>query len=445
MPFIKNTVRVFVLSVIGNQSALAEGFLEDAQLKILNRNFYMNQNFSHGDKFTNPQTKEQKNYRAEWANGLITTFESGFTQGIIGFGLDVRGLFGLKLDGGNGSVGNGMAGNGLIPRRGYNFDGKPKDGFSRVDVALKAKFLDTELAYGDIRPQSPVLHASDTRLFPQSFRGLSVKNTSIKGLTLSGAKIESSNDRAATGHQGDLGTAYGGRFKEARDFIYWGADYAVNNLSVKLHHGRLDNIWNQTAFYADYSYPIEPGLSVNTGFKFYKTRNTGKSLLGHIDNKSWSAHVGAVVNAHAFSLTHTRIDDDSPFDYVWNTWDFFLNTGSQISDFNNPNEHVWMLRYDYDFAALGIPGLTLITRYLRGTDIDGSHVGPGYSAYQGIRNGRHWERDFWISYVVQSGPVKNLGLKVLQASHRVNGDHVAESNIDELRLIVEYPLDISLL
>lgn len=32
----------------------------------------------------------------------------------------------------------------------------------------------------------------------------------------------------------------------------------------------------------------------------------------------------------------------------------------------------------------------------------------------------------------------------MQATHRVGGDHVAESNVDELRLIVQYPLDISL-
>ncbi|TWH75845.1 outer membrane OprD family porin [Azomonas agilis] len=424
--------------------AIADGFFEDSSFKVLNRNFYMRQDFRNDSSFRNPQTAERKHTRAEWANGVTASFESGFTPGPIGLGLDIKALLGWKLDGGNGQVGDSNAGNGLIPRRGYHFNGKPKDDFGKVDAALKIRLFEhTELRYGDYRPASPVINASDTRLLPQSFRGAFVKNTSIKGLTLEGGKVESGSDRSATAHNGDLGTAYGGRFKDAEDFIYGGADYKYDDrFFFRLHHGRLDNVWNQTAFYADWIQPLNDHLSFNTGFKYIGTRDTGKSLLGDINNDSWSAHVGLTSGAHALTLTHTRIDDDSPFDYLWNTWDFFLNTGSQISDFNNPNERTWMLRYDYDFAALGVPGLKLITRYLRGTDIDGRDVGSGYAAYQNIRNGRHWERDVWISYVVQSGSAKDLTFRILQATHRVNGDHTAEADIDELRLIVEYPLSL---
>ena len=133
-------------------------------------------------------------------------------------------------------------------------------------------------------------------------------------------------------------------------------------------------MWNQTAFSADWKQPLGEGLSFNAAFRYYRTRDTGKSLLGNIGNDSWSIQAGLNVGPHGFTVAHTRIDDDSPFDYVWHTWDFFLNTNSQVSDFNNPNERVWMFRYDYDFAALGIPGLALIARYVRGTDIDGSKV-----------------------------------------------------------------------
>jgi len=421
-----------------------EGFFEGARVRVLNRNFYFGQDFRNGDRATNPQTGEQKSLRAEWAHGVIARFESGFTPGAVGFGLDVRGLYGVKLDGGDGRVGDGNGGPGLIPRHGYHFDGKPKDEFGRVDVELKMRlFNDTELRYGDVRPASPVLNTSDIRLLPQSFRGTTVKNTSLKGFTLQAGKLDSSADRTATAHGGDLGTAYGGRFKEADDFIYAGVDYRPDErLFLRLHHGRLDDVWNQTAFSADWKQPLGEGLSFNAAFRYYRTRDTGKSLLGNIGNDSWSIQAGLNVGPHGFTVAHTRIDDDSPFDYVWHTWDFFLNTNSQVSDFNNPNERVWMFRYDYDFAALGIPGLALIARYVRGTDIDGSKVGPGYAAYQGIRNGRHWERDFWVGYVVQSGSAKDLSLRVMQASHRVNGDHTAESDIDELRVVLEFPLDL---
>ncbi|ASL27568.1 OprD family porin [Azotobacter chroococcum] len=443
----KNPACIASLSVLLVLPAVAfgeEGFFDGSSFTLLNRNFYFSQDFRNGASVTNPQTGEKKGRRTEWAHGLIATFESGFTPGAVGFGLDVRGLYGIKLDGGDGLVGDGNGGPGLIPRRGYNFDGKPKDEFGKVDVELKLRlFDDTELRYGDVRPLSPVLNTSDIRLLPQSFRGTTLKNTSIKGLTLQGGKLESSSDRTATAHNGDLGTAYGGRFKEADDFVYGGIDYNLDDrLFFRLHHGRLDDVWNQSALYADWRQPLGEGVSFNAAFRYYRTRDTGKSLLGDLDNDSWSLQGGVSVGAHAFSVAHTRIDDDSPFDYVWHTWDFFLNTNSQVSDFNNPNERVWLFRYDYDFAAIGIPGLALIARYVRGTDIDGRDVGPAYAAYQKVRDGRHWERNFWLSYVVQSGPARDLSFRLLQATHRVNGDHTAEADIDELRLILEFPLDL---
>ena len=83
-------------------------------------------------------------------------------------------------------------------------------------------------------------------------------------------------------------------------------------------------------------------------------------------------------------------------------------------------------------------------RYVRGSDIDGTRAGGAYSYYNGIEDGRHWERNLWVRYVVQGGPARNLSFNVMQATHRVGGGHTAEANVDELRVIVEYPLDISL-
>lgn len=68
----------------------------------------------------------------------------------------------------------------------------------------------------------------------------------------------------------------------------------------------------------------------------------------------------------------------------------------------------------------------------------------GYSYFSGIQDGRHWERNLRVKYVVQSGPVKDLSFNLMQATHRVSGDHVAESNVHEVRFIVEYALNISL-
>jgi hypothetical protein len=87
------------------------------------------------------------------------------------------------------------------------------------------------------------------------------------------------------------------------------------------------------------------------------------------------------------------------------------------------------LRYDYDFAALGVPGLTFMTRYLSGDNVDRG---------AGLSEGKTWERNTDIGYVVQSGPLKNVGIKWRNASTRSN----IASDIDENRLIVSYTLPI---
>ncbi|BBU43688.1 OprD family porin [Pseudomonas monteilii] len=422
-----------------------EGFLDGTQLQIINRNYYFSQDYRNGDFTRNPNTGERQSQHREWGHGIIANLQSGFTQGTVGLGLDVQGLVGLKLDGGNGTVGNGVGVPGIVSRSGSNFDGEPKDAYGKVGVALKARVRDTELRYGDVSPTSPVLHASDIRLLPQTLRGFMFNDHSLQGLSLQGGKLESSSDRNASNHRGDLGTVYAGRLKGANDVVYLGGDYRFNDqLNLRLHASRLDDVWNQQFFNVDYVQPLGDSLTLKTGLDYYRTRDSGQALAGKIDNDSWSVHAGVNAGGHGFKLSYTRIDGDTPFDYVWNTYDIQLDAASQVSDFNNPNERAWEARYDYNFAVLGLPGLSLTARYVRGSDIDGTRAGGAYSYYNGIEDGRHWERNLWVRYVVQGGPARNLSFNVMQATHRVGGGHTAEANVDELRVIVEYPLDISL-
>jgi hypothetical protein len=100
----------------------------------------------------------------------------------------------------------------------------------------------------------------------------------------------------------------------------------------------------------------------------------------------------------------------------------------QISDFANKDEKSWQARYDFNFASIGIPGLTFMTRYLTGDNVeraDGSE-------------GKEWERDMDIAYVVQGGPLKNLGMKWRNATVRSNFGN----DINENRLILSYTLPL---
>ena len=79
-----------------------EGFIEGSSLTILNRNLYFNRDFRKGQS-----SSSGNGYSEEWAHGVIGRFESGFTEGTIGFGVDAFAMLGLKLDTGDGRSGAG--------------------------------------------------------------------------------------------------------------------------------------------------------------------------------------------------------------------------------------------------------------------------------------------------------------------------------------------------
>ncbi|MNU08547.1 Porin D precursor [compost metagenome] len=52
---------------------------------------------------------------------------------------------------------------------------------------------------------------------------------------------------------------------------------------------------------------------------------------------------------------------------------------------------------------------------------------------------KRWERDIEAKYVVQAGKLKDMSFRVRQATTRATD---FESDLDEVRLIVEYPMTI---
>jgi hypothetical protein len=52
---------------------------------------------------------------------------------------------------------------------------------------------------------------------------------------------------------------------------------------------------------------------------------------------------------------------------------------------------------------------------------------------------KRWERDIEAKYVVQSGSLKDLSLRVRQATTRATA---FESDLNEVRVIIEYPLAV---
>ena len=134
------------------------------------------------------------------------------------------------------------------------------------------------------------------------------------------------------------------------------------------------------------------------------------------------------LGAQSFTAGYQHLSGDTGFAYIAGADNALINL-VQINDFGNQDERSWQLRYDFDFAALGVPGLTFMTRYLSGDNVDRG---------AGLSEGKTWERNTDLAYVVQSGPLKNLGLRLRNATTRSN----IGADLDENRFIVSYSLPL---
>ncbi|WP_369986882.1 OprD family porin [Pseudomonas xanthosomatis] len=426
------------LALAESAQSQANGFIEDSSWSLLNRMVYDQRDYKHGGRNSAARNaykprSERNGLAEEWAYGLMGTFSSGFTQGLIGVGVDAHAYQGVQLDSGGGRAGKAR----LL---GVDNDGHPKNEYSRGGAAVKLRLSNTVLSYGEQRVKTPVFSSSDSRLLPETATGWFLTSNEIDKLKLVAGHFNESTDRNASSHDQGFVVNYSNA-RQGNAFDLAGAVWNPSaNLSASLYTSRYENSWNQHYLGSTLSHAIDEQRSVSLDLNLYRTTDTGKALSGRIDNTTWSLVGRYAQGPHAFSLGWQQVDGNTPFDYVTRGAIFIANA-VQMSDFNAPNEKSWQARYDLNMGAFGVPGLNLTALYVRGFDIDGTHVDPtGGYAYLGYgKDGKHWERDLEARYVVQSGKAKGLTFSVRHNVHR--GDTAqAELDGDQIRLAVEYPL-----
>ncbi|KQB53633.1 porin [Pseudomonas endophytica] len=416
----------------------ANGFIEDSTWGLLNRSVYDRRDYQHGGKNSGARNaykarSERNDYAEEWAYGLMGTLQSGFTQGLIGVGIDAHAYLGVKLDSGGGRAGKAR----LL---GLDNEGYPKDNYGRGGAAIKLRMSNTVLSYGEQRVKTPVFSSSDSRLLPETATGVFVTSNEFDSLKMVGGHFTGSTDRNASSHNQEFVVNYSNGLKgDAFDLA--GVVYTPSKqLSTSLYTSRYEDTWNQQYLGALFNQPIDENSSLAFNFNLYRTTDEGKALSGTIDNTTWSLMSTYTQGPQSFSLGYQKVHGDTPFDYV-TRGAIFITNAVQLSDFNAPNEQSWQLRYDLDMSVWRLPGLMLSAAYVRGSDINGTHVDPkGGYAYLGYgKDGKHWERDLEARYVVQSGTAKGTTLSLRYNVHRGNTAQ-AELDTDQVRVAIEYPL-----
>lgn len=215
------TVLVTLTSFTGLASAA--GFIEDTESRLALRNYFINRNYVQDAETSKAQA---------WTQAFMLDTTSGFTQGTVGFGVDVRGLLAIKLDGGRGTGGTD-----LLP---IHDDGSQADSFGRLAIAGKMKVSKTELKAGEWVPQLPVLYADEYgRSLPQTFQGAQITSNEFENLTLMGGQFRQTSQRDDASME-DM-PAFG---VTSDEFNFAAGEYKFNNGNslIGLWHAQLGKL-----------------------------------------------------------------------------------------------------------------------------------------------------------------------------------------------------------
>jgi len=394
-------------------TALADGFIEDSKASLELRNFYLNRDFRDGPG---------QNKREEWAQGFIFNMESGYTTGTVGFGVDALAMLGVKLD-----SSPDRSGTALLPRDSKQ---RPEDDYSKLGLTAKVRLSESVLKAGTLLPKMPTLQFSNSRLLPQTFEGWQLQSKDIERLTASFGQISrvvqrdvsGSNDLALNNKNGRFGAS-----PSSDHLRFGGLDYALTpNTQLSYHQGQLADIYRQHFLGVQHTLALGPG-KLKSDLRYFTNSESGQARAGDIDNQVYNAMFTYSLAGHALGVGYQQMRGDDGFTYV-NGATPYLTNFLQLNDFAGPGERSWQARYDYDFSKVGIPGLTFMTRYVRGSGID---LANGTS-------GNEWERNTDLAYAFSEGPLKNLKVTWRNAVYRANFTR----GMDENRLILSYALPI---
>src|SRR5450830_1899675 len=446
----KSTLALAVALGAIAQHAGAAGFIEDSKATLGLRNFYINTDNRDGQPSSTSNTRSKN---AEWGQGFDLRFISGFTQGTVQFGVDAIGLYGLRLDSSRADHGNytGTASGGTVfPSNGD----KAVDDYASLGLTAKVKISQTVAKLGTLLPNNPVIKSYDGRLLPQTFQGGEIVSNEIKDLTLTAGQIESAKGRNSSNNE-NLSIAGANKSsnydtgKFSNKFYYAGADYKITkDLTASYYFGELKDFYSQNFLGLVHNWAIGPGV-LKSDLRYYRSRDNGANAntsgyftsgyyddaakpvtSGKVDNDLYSYLALYSVSGHTFGggYQYTKGDSDFPWLNQGDGSSASITTDMQIQKFARAGERTWQARYAYDFAQVGVPGLTAGVVYLKGTNIQTT-----------TGDKSEWERDISLAYVVPQGPLKNLGVAWKNAMWRTD---VATRDQDENRLIVSYSIPL---
>ncbi|WP_182004963.1 OprD family outer membrane porin [Acinetobacter lactucae] len=413
-----------ISSAQASEQSEAKGFVEDANGSILFRTGYISRDKKNGVDDT-----------SSFAQTAIVNIESGFTPGIVGFGVGVVGDGSFKIGE------NNNAGNNMIPREtlnGKENSGDAYDHWARGGGNVKARFSNTTVRYGTQVLDLPVLASNTARLVPEYFTGTLLTSREIKDLEVIAGKFTKNqySDQVNTdGRRLDRAIVWGGKYKfdDNLNASYYGLD---SKDKLERHYVNVN-----------YKQPLANDSSLTYDFSGYHTKfdesaSTYSQTTDDLSNRKnniWAISTAYNTGPHNIMVAYQQNSGNVGYDYGENAdggQSIYL-PNSYLSDFIGNDEKSAQIQYSLDFGKLGVlPGLNWTTAFVYGWDIK----------VKGLTDDAE-EREFFnqVKYTVQSGFAKDASLRIRNSYYRASDAYQTNAYIgdtNEWRIFLDIPVKL---
>ena len=406
-------------ATLGTSATYAD-FVDDSQVQLKFKNFYLDR-----------QIKENPagNW-GSWSQGVTLDAKSGYQDigaGIqVGADLLVQHAFKLNARDKNPDW--------ILPH-----DGKEsKDNFGKVGVTLKAKVSETELKVGELLPVSPVLVFDPSRQLMTTYSGAWLESKDLKDTKLTLAYLDGINARYDNQYQdftlfpqNNFSAAEANKLSTDDGMYLVGVDHQFTpKVGGSYWYADVTNIYQQHYVAANYKTTLAEKTKLDTHVRYFDNSESGDKLYGNIDSQAVSA--GAKINngMHTVQLGYQQMFGEhgtkAPMFPTLGGWvpQPYLDNWS-VASFIRKDERSWSLGYTYNFADVGVPGLTATVRHFRGDNID---LGAGKP------EGKENENNVIVNYVVPEGKLKGLGFNYMFIDTNFN----FANDLEEHRIATTY-------
>ncbi|MDO4580694.1 MAG: OprD family outer membrane porin [Acinetobacter sp.] len=405
-------------ATLGTSATYAD-FIDDSNVQLKFKNFYLDRQY---------QDKPELNF-GSWSQAVTLDAKSGYHDigGGVQIGADVLVQHAVKLNGRDQNP------DWVLPH-----DGKEsKDHFGKVGATLKVKVSETELKVGDLLPMSPVVFFDPSRQLLTTYSGAWLESKDLKDTKLTLAYIDGINARYENQYH-DLSLFPQNNFATAvstDDGMYIaGIDHQFTpKVGGSYWYADVTNIYQQHYAAVNYKTTLAENTKLDTHVRYFDNSESGDQLYGKIDSQAVSA--GAKINhgMHTVQLGYQQMfgehGNKAPMFPTLGGWvpQPYLDNWS-VASFIRKDEKSWSLGYTYNFADVGVPGLTVTARHFRGWDVDNGAGEP---------RGKENENNLIVNYVVPEGKLKGLGFNYMFID--TNYDNISGGNdLEEHRIATTY-------